>query len=548
MHSVFDPPLETRRIRIHVTMKIVTAHQMQELDRRTIQEAGVPGQVLMERAGAGVVAAMETRFGPMKGKTVTIFCGKGNNGGDGFVVARLLHRKRVHVQVCLLAHARDLTGDARLMYRRMGKEVGTSHVVRAPSPDRMRHLTQRSHLLVDALLGTGTSAPVTGLYEEAIHTMNTSGIPAIAVDLPSGIHADTGVTLGTAVHASLTVTLGNPKLGLLLGAGIDHAGQVQHVDIGIPTPYVEAMRIPIALLTPAAIRSWLPTRRASSHKGTFGHTGIIAGASGTNGAAALAATAALRAGSGLVTVATPASVQASLTASVMEAMTLPLPETCDATVSRHALPRLHTFMQARSAIGIGPGLSTHAETSDVVRTLIARCDRPIVIDADALNALAGHTHILRLCPVPPILTPHPGEMARLLGTTTDTITCNRLGVAQDFARTHSSIVVLKGARTIIAHPHGHTAISPTGNPGMATAGTGDVLTGVITGLLAQGLAPWEAAQSGVYLHGLAGDLAAEEYGHAGLMAGDLLHYLPRAITYALHVGGRTPVSVGTYGQ
>lgn len=548
MHSVLAQPLATRPIRTSIGMKIVTAHQMQELDRRTIQEAGIAGQVLMERAGAGVVAAMETRFGPMKGKTVTIFCGKGNNGGDGFVIARLLHRKRARVRVCLLAQARDLKGDAKLMYQRMGKEAGLSHVVRAPSPDRMRHVTQRSHLLVDALLGTGTSAPITGLYEEAIHTMNTSGIPAIAVDLPSGIHADTGATLGTAVHASLTVTFGNPKLGLLTGAGVDHTGQVEYVDIGIPHSYVEAMHIPIELLTPDAIRAWLPTRRASSHKGTFGHTGIIAGASGTNGAAALAATAALRVGSGLVTVATPASVQASLTAGVMEAMTLPLPETCDATLSRQALPRLLTFMQSRSAIGIGPGLSTQAETVDVVRTLIAHCDRPIVIDADALNALAGQTDSLCTRPVPPILTPHPGEMSRLLGTTTDTIIRNRLEVAQDCARTYSSIVVLKGARTIIAHPNGHTSISPTGNPGMATGGTGDVLTGVIAGLLAQGLAPWEAAQSGVYLHGLAGDLAAEEYGHAGLIAGDLLHYLPRAITHVLHAGGPAPVAVGTHGQ
>ncbi len=528
-------------------MKIVTAHQMHALDRRTIQEAGVPGHVLMERAGTGVVTAMEEMFGPMKGKIVTIFCGKGNNGGDGFVVARLLRRKHVNVQVCLLAQVRDLKGDAKLMYHRAGKGAGRSHVMRAPSPDRMRHLTRQSHLLVDALLGTGTSAPITGVYNEAIHTMNASGLPVIAVDLPSGIHADTGATLGPAVHASLTVTFGNPKLGLFLGEGIDHAGHVRSVDIGIPDRYVEAMRIPVALLTPDAIRRWLPTRRASSHKGTFGHTGIIAGASGTNGAAALAATAALRSGSGLVTVATPASVQASLTASVMEAMTLPLPETRDHTLSRRALSRLHTFVQSRSAIGMGPGLSTHAETADVVRTLIAQCDRPSVIDADALNALIGHTHILRACPVPPVLTPHPGEMARLLGAaTTDTVTRNRLKVAQDFACTHSSVVVLKGARTIIAHPHGHTSISPTGNPGMATAGTGDILTGVIAGLLAQGLAPWEAAQSGVYLHGLAGDLAAEEYGYAGLMAGDLLQYLPRAISHVLHAGDRTPVSVSTH--
>lgn len=515
-------------------MKIVTAHQMRELDRRTIQEAGVPGKTLMERAGAGVVSAMEETFGDLKGKTVTIFCGKGNNGGDGFVVARLLRQKRSTVQVCLLAHTRDLKGDAKLMYQRFVKGASRSTVLSAPSPDHVHRLTRDSHVLVDALLGTGTSSPIAGPYHETIQAMNASETNTVAVDLPSGIDADTGATLGAAVHADLTVTFGNPKLGLFLGAGIDHVGRLHCVDIGIPNQYVEDLHLPIELLTAATIRPWLPKRPASSHKGTFGHVGIIAGSSGKSGAAALAAKAALRVGAGLVTVATPAGVQASVGSGLPEVMTLPLPETAEHTLSRQALPQLQTFLQSRTAIGIGPGLSTHAETAGVIRTLIAQCDRPIVIDADALNALAGHTNLLRSCPISPILTPHPGEMARLLGeSTTATVNHNRLDIAQDFARTHASIVVLKGARTIIAHPHGSTAITPTGNPGMATAGTGDVLTGILTGLLAQGISPWEAAQSGVYLHGFAGDLAAQAYGYPSLMAGDLLNYLPQAITHVL---------------
>ncbi len=516
-------------------MKIVTAHQIRELDRRTIHEAGVPGKVLMERAGAGVVSAMEETFGTLKGKTVTIFCGKGNNGGDGFVVARLLRQKRSAVQVCLLTHTRDLKGDAKLMYQRFVRGAGRSNVVSAPSPDRVHQLVRHSHFLVDALLGTGTSSPITGPYHEAIHAMNASAAPTVAVDLPSGIHTDTGAMLGTAVQAGLTVTLGNPKLGLFLGAGIDHVGHLRCIDIGIPNQYVEELHVPIDLLTPATIRPCLPTRPASSHKGTFGHAGIIAGSSGKSGAAALAAKAALRAGAGLVTVATPASVQTSLASSIPEVMTLPLPETAEHALSRKALPQLHAFLRSRSAVGIGPGLSTHAETAEVIRTLISQCDRPSVIDADALNALAGHTGLLRSCPMSPIVTPHPGEMARLLDeSTAATVNRNRLGIAQDFARTHSSVVVLKGARTIIAHPHGPTSITPTGNPGMATAGTGDVLTGVIAGLLAQGLSPWEAAQSGVYLHGLAGDLAAHAYGQPSLMASDLFAYLPQAMIHVLH--------------
>ena len=522
-------------------MKIVTAHQMRELDRRTIHEAGVPGKTLMERAGSGVVSAMEETFGALKGKTVTIFCGKGNNGGDGFVVARLLRQKRSAVQVCLLAHTRDLKGDAKLMYQRFVKGAGRSKVLSAPSPDHVHQLVRDSRMLVDALLGTGTSSPIIGPYHEAIQAMNASEAPTVAVDLPSGIDADTGATLGTAVQADMTVTFGNPKLGLFLEAGIDHAGRVHCVDIGIPSQYVEDLHLSIELLTPAAIRPWLPKRPASSHKGTFGHAGIIAGSSGKSGAAALAAKAALRSGAGLVTVATPASVQASVASGIPEVMTLPLPETADHTLSREALPPLQTFLQSRSAIGMGPGLSTHAETADVIRTLIAQCDRPLVIDADALNALAGHTSLLRSRPLSPILTPHPGEMARLLGESmAGFVNRNRLGIARDFARAHSSIVVLKGARTILAHPDGATSISPTGNPGMATAGTGDVLTGMLAGLLAQGVSPWEGAQSGVFLHGLAGDLAARTYGYPSLMAGDLLASLPQALTEVLHAGASRP--------
>ena len=531
-------------------MKIVTAHQMRELDRRTIHEAGVPGKTLMERAGSGVVSAMEETFGDLKGKTVTIFCGKGNNGGDGFVVARLLRQKRSAVRVCLLAHVRDLKGDAKLMYQRFVKGAGRSNVLSTPSPDSMHQLVRHSHVLVDALLGTGTSSPVTGPYHEAIEAMNASEAPTVAVDLPSGIDADTGTTLGTAVQASLTVTLGNPKLGLFLGAGIDHAGRLYCVDIGIPAQYVDDLQLPIELLTPFAIRPCLPKRPASAHKGTFGHAGIIAGSSGKSGAAALAAKAALRAGAGLVTVATPASVQASVASGIPEVMTLPLPETADHTLSRQALPRLQAFVQSRNAIGIGPGLSTHAETAGVVRTLIAECDRPIVIDADALNALADQTSLLRSCPLSPIVTPHPGEMARLLGESTAAfVNRNRVGIARDFARAHASIVVLKGARTIIAHPDGPTAVTPTGNPGMATAGTGDVLTGILAGLLAQGVPSWEAAQSGVYLHGLAGDLAAQAYGYPSLMAGDLIACLPQAITHVLRAGDHDHEAVpGPYGH
>lgn len=517
-------------------MKIVTASQMQELDRRTIHEAGVPGKVLMERAGEGVVAALEEMFGSPQGTTVTIFCGKGNNGGDGLVVARLLRRKRCKVHVCLLAKPQDLKGDAKTMYQRFSKLTGAPKVLSNPSEEKILQLIAQSDLLVDALLGTGISMPVKDHYQSAIEAMNTSGLPTIAVDIPSGINTDTGAIMGTAVHARLTATFGLPKLGLYLGPAIDHVGEIHHVDIGIPQGYIDDLNLSVGLMTQSAIRDLFPDRKPSSHKGTFGHAGIIAGSPGKTGAASLAAQAALRIGTGLVTVATPESANVSLEAKTLEVMTMPMPETHEHTLSLASLPLLKDFAHTRDAIGIGPGLTTQTETVQLIHALLSGIDRPCVIDADALNALAGHTDFLRTCRSTPILTPHPGEMARLLGTTsTQEINADRLTIAKNFAQAHSCVLVLKGARTIVAGPDGQVAICPTGNPGMATAGMGDVLTGMITGLLAQGLPAMLAAKAGVFLHGLAGDLAAKDFGHAGLIARDLLNHIPQAIVSVQHL-------------
>ncbi len=511
-------------------MHIVTASQMQELDRRTIHEAGVPGATLMERAGSGVVTALERTLGSPRGKTVTIFCGKGNNGGDGFVVARLLRRKQCTVHVCLLAHPRDLKGDAKTMYQRFAKSAGASKVWARPSEDNIHHLLDRSDFIVDALLGTGISSPVKEEYQTAIEAINASRLPAVAVDIPSGIHTDTGAILGAAVQACLTVTFGYPKLGLFLGPAIDHVGEIHYVDIGIPPEYVRDMSLSTTLITQPSIQDLLPRRRPSSHKGTFGHAGIIAGSPGKTGAAALAGQAALRVGTGLVTIATPESANVCLESKTLETMTAAMPETQERTLSSNALPLLKTFAQTRDAIGIGPGLTTQPETAKLVRTFITEIDRPLIIDADALNALAGHADLPRTCRSTPVLTPHPGEMARLLGhTNAREINADRLTIARDFAQSQSCVLLLKGARSIVAGPDGQAAICPTGNPGMATAGMGDVLTGMIAGFLAQGLSPWEAARTGVYLHGLAGDIAARKIGQAGLIARDLLDCIPQAI-------------------
>jgi NAD(P)H-hydrate epimerase len=511
-------------------MKLVTAAQMQTLDRRTITEALVPSSVLMERAGEGVVTHLEEQYGLPRGKAVTIFCGKGNNGGDGFVVARLLHRRHALVRVFMLAPLADLTRDAAVMYRRFVRAAGRSAVKPFRSADQVRGVLASSDFVIDALLGTGISSGVTGLYREAIDVINQANRPVIAVDIPSGIHADSGAVLGRAVRASMTVTFGLPKLGLVVGSGIDHAGIVRIVDIGIPPAYVETIESRIVLISRKAVMDTLPPRQPSSHKGTFGHAGIIAGSPGKTGAAALAALAALRVGAGLVTVATPSSVNDVLEAKLLEAMTLPLPETKARTLARSSLDRVVAFMQARTAVAIGPGLSTHPETVELIQALMKHLDRPTVLDADALNALTGRTALLTECKIPPIITPHPGEMARLeVDATTQTVNADRIGTAQRFSRERGVFVVLKGARTVVARPDGLAAVCPTGNPGMATAGTGDVLTGMVVGLLAQGLSSWDAACTATYVHGFAGDLASQQLGQAGMLARDLIAQIPYAL-------------------
>jgi NAD(P)H-hydrate epimerase len=510
-------------------MKLVTAAQMQSLDRQTIEGGHVPSLTLMERAGAGVVRQMEEAFGALVGKKVTILCGKGNNGGDGLVVARLLRRRRVRVSVLLL-HAPDtLSRDAKVMYRRFTGQAGRTAVSVVSNAQQVMDRLRGSDVIVDALLGTGLSTPVAGLYQQAITAINETGRRVVAVDLPSGIHADTGSALGAAVNASLTVTFGLPKIGLYTGIGIDHTGSIRIVDIGIPASLVEAIESHLEVMTATSVRALLPSRRATSHKGTYGHAGIIAGSVGKTGAAALAAKAALRVGAGLVTVATPASVNDVLEAKLLEAMTMPMPETKARTLARSSLDRLLTFASSRTAVALGPGLTTHPETVDLVQTFVRQVDKPCVLDADALNALAGRASLLTECKIPPILTPHPGEMARLeADLTAQTVNADRLGLAARFARERGVFLVLKGARTVVARPDGQVAVCPTGNPGMATAGTGDVLTGMIAGLLAQGLSQWDAACAAVYLHGLAGDLAAEALGQAAMTAGDLLNHLPQA--------------------
>jgi hydroxyethylthiazole kinase-like uncharacterized protein yjeF len=512
-------------------MELVTAAEMRELDRAAIEGRKIPSLRLMENAGNAVAREMERRFGSLRGKTVTIVSGKGQNGGDGLVVARLLRQKGCKARVALLAAPSTLKGDAAANLKKFQRAGGRCQAIDTDTKlaTVLSPLLQTSDLLVDAIFGTGLNAPVKGVAASAIALMNASSRPIVAIDLPSGLDADTGTVLGTAVTATLTVTLARPKRGLYLGVGPNYAGVICVADIGIPADLIATAKIPVTLLDAASIRSLLPVRHRAAHKGTFGHAGLIAGSAGKTGAAAMAAMAALRIGAGLVTVATPRSVSDVLEAKLLEAMIFPVPETEARTLSKQALESLRAFAADKTALAIGPGIGTHPDTQTLVHNLLVEVNKPMVLDADGINALAGHREMLSRAGGPLVLTPHPGEMARLLGITSAEVQRDRLGVAARLAREQHVCVVLKGAGTIVAGPDGRLAVNSTGNPGMATAGTGDVLTGIITGLLAQGLSAWDAACAGVYLHGLAGDLAASEQGEMGLIAGDVIQAIPWAL-------------------
>ena len=512
-------------------MELVTAAEMRELDRAAIEGRKIPSLRLMENAGNAVAREIERRFGSLRGKTVTIVSGKGQNGGDGLVVARLLRQKGCKARVALLTAPSALKGDAAANLKRFQRAGGRCHAIETDAnlTAVLGPLLQTSDLLVDAIFGTGLNAPVKGVAASAIDLMNASSRPIVAIDLPSGLDADTGTVLGTAVTATLTVTLARPKRGLYLGVGPNYAGVICVADIGIPADLIATAKIPVTLLDAASIRSLLPIRNRTAHKGTFGHAGLIAGSAGKTGAAAMAAMAALRIGAGLVTVATPRSVSDVLEAKLLEAMTFPAPETEARTLSKQALESLRAFAADKTALAIGPGIGTHPDTQTLVHNLLVEVNKPMVLDADGINALAGHREMLSRAGGPLILTPHPGEMARLLEITSAEVQRDRLGVAARLAREQNVCVVLKGAGTIVAGPDGRLAVNSTGNPGMATAGTGDVLTGIITGLLVQGLSAWDAACAGVYLHGLAGDLAASEQSEIGLIAGDVIQAIPWAL-------------------
>jgi NAD(P)H-hydrate epimerase len=504
---------------------------MQEIDRRAIDEFGISGLKMMESAGRGCVEVIISEFGP-KGRAV-IIAGKGNNGGDGHVIARLLDTKGWEVKVIILADRDQVCGDAAINLEKIPADIAhfCPHEGQLPAL-HMEDIFQ-ADLIVDALLGTGLRSDISGVYMEAIELINASGRPVLSVDIPSGIHGTTGRVLGDAVRASITVTFAFAKLGHVLYPGAEHSGRLIIADIGIPPQLMESAS-GYDFLNDEVIRPMLKRRDRLAHKGHFGHCLIIAGSAGKTGAASLSANSAVRAGSGLVTLGVAENLHHILEAKTTEVMTSPLPDSGSGYLTSSAFPAIEKLLPGKDALAIGPGLDRRPGTTSLVHTIIETVTLPLVIDADGLNALAEDITVLkRKRSQNIVLTPHPGEMSRLLGTSIPDVEAIRISVAQEFARNFGIYLVLKGARTIIASPTGTAAINGSGNPGMATGGMGDVLTGVITSLLGQGYTTWDACLLGVFLHGYAADMVAEERGEIGMCATDVQEKLPYAYSRLL---------------
>jgi len=511
-------------------MYLVTANEMQKMDRSTIESFGLPGRILMENAGRGATQFFLEHFKNAVNKKIGVIAGRGNNGGDGFVIARCLVQRGISVTVYLLTERQKVSGDAAANLKLLPPlEVPVIEIPDAETfsahKTAMRHVT----IWIDAILGTGLKSDVKGFFRDVIGFINQTNKPVFAVDIPSGLNSDTGRPCGSCVRADATATFAFAKTGHFLFPGADYTGNLKIIDIGIP-PHIANDVSPLQyLLTPDLIRAVFHPRPSDAHKGHTGHLLVIAGSPGKTGAAAMTATSAMRSGAGLVTLGIPVSLNPVLETQVMEVMTDPLPETVQGILGEASFNRIMDLLSDKKCLAIGPGIGTAPETKMLFKHLLQENKKPVVIDADGLNILSGHTEILKDLDAPVVLTPHPGEMARLMRTTSADVQKDRIQCARNFAEKFNVHVVLKGARTVVAHPDGRVFINPTGNPGMASGGMGDVLTGVIAGFIAQGHSPELAAHAGVYLHGAAADSLAKNKGPFGYLATDVMNTLPEAI-------------------
>jgi len=530
------------------TVKVITADEMREIDRISIEEYGIPGIVLMERAGLAVALKVK-EFYP--DKKILVLCGGGNNGGDGLVAARNLHNRGFKVSVLIFAKKNSLSPDCNAQYQ-IAKKIGIPVEFRKDLNERDVH----GAVLIDAVFGTGLSRPVKGSLAGVFAFINDSDVPVVAVDVPSGISSDTGEILGEAIMADYTVTFGLAKRGHLLYPGAEYTGRLFVEDIGFPAKLLTSEKINVDMIDREMVSGLISLRPKYSHKGDYGHVLIVAGSRGKTGAALMAAKACLRSGSGLVTLAVPESLMNIFQGRVTEEMTLPLPDDGSGVLSSKAIDVILNFAaQKIDVIAIGPGIGVSNDTEKIMNELIQKSTVPMVIDADAINSIAPPhpplgkggqrggiskraIGLLRKAKSPIVITPHPGEMARLLSQESEKeikikIEKDRIDTAMSFSKETGTYLVLKGVPTIVTEPEGRAFINTTGNPGMATAGTGDVLTGIIASLLGQSLNPVNASLLGVYIHGFAGDMAAKGKGEHSLIATDIIDSLPDAFVQLL---------------
>lgn len=508
-------------------MKVVSTETMQKAERLTIDNYRIPGQILMETAGRACAAFVDAEYGPGNGKFAVVVAGKGNNGGDGYVIARCLLQKGWIVSVFVIAEKNCIAGDAEKNLSLLDPLI----VRYCPESGDLLAFGDDFHhasVVVDALFGIGITKDVSGVYAEAIAIINSPGRPVVAVDIPSGIDASTGRVLGVAVKADATVTFAFAKVGHVVYPGRTYTGKLVTADIGLPLEVAAATEC-FDYLDSESVGTFLKYRNRSDHKGSYGHCLIIAGSTGKTGAAALSANSAVRAGSGLVTLAVPASLNPILEVKTTESMTFPLEDCGKGYLDEENFAAILQVACGKDAVALGPGISAATGTVALVQRLVRDCPVPMVLDADGLNAIAGNVSILLQKKSSAIvLTPHPGEMSRLTGLSIASIESDRITVARDFAVRYAVYLVLKGAGTVIAAPDGSIAINGSGNPGMASGGMGDVLTGIIVSLVGQGYSALEACRLGVFLHGHAADLVAREKGEIGITATDVLERIPYA--------------------
>lgn len=511
-------------------MKVLTSTQMKNIDRTAIDEIGIAGPILMENAGLQILKAIKAKFPEIEKEKIVIVAGRGNNGGDGLVVARHLFNQGNDPCVLLLASKGEVKGDAALNLR-IAEKIGIK-IYEIPSLkewDIHKEKIFQSSLLLDAIFGTGLTKPAQGLYAAAIDDINRAEAFKVAVDIPSGISSDRFQITGPCVKADLTVTLAAPKIAHIFPPAEEFVGELVVADISIPPSLFDDDRLKLELVEKRTLLPYFKRRRKNAHKGTYGHLFVVSGSLGKTGAAVMAGKAALKMGAGLVTVGTPESCLPIVARAMVELMTEPLPETPNKTISFEALDKVLTLLEGKDALLIGPGISTHQSTSEFVLSLIPKINIPAVFDADALNIMASKPEVLKSLTSPAVLTPHPGEFARLLNISTQEVVEKKLELAPQFSEKYGVYLMLKSYKTLISSPEGRVYINPTGNPGLATAGSGDVLSGMIGSMIIQERNVLDAILAAIYIHGLSGDIGAKRLGEKPLTAGNIITYLPSAL-------------------